>query len=645
MDFTKIFPAKEVELNQFQAFYSENASIVENIINFCIKNESSNNFGFFSVLKTLSLDEWMENRTNAVKQLSILLIVLLYDIITYITRLLDRFPDFDEFLNQYQIDDNNYYEIDDTNSFIRNLDILVDKAYDIDPLASILSRDKFPLNKLLNRLLKENKICSEVLKLMSGIKKFKIYSNLLLLPYIFEICIPISRKQIQGQVFTPLDVTEFICSQNLTEKTSRILDPACGTGILLLGALEFLRTNYDSSFKVELIGIEKDSTLASIALSALCYFKRFNELKMWNFKIFNEDFFLLNRNDLKLNLSHLDKITVLMNPPYTRQEKLTSGYKHFLNRKVSNEYKDLSEGGRSVKNILSGRSGLYTYFIIHTTSLLKTGDQFGLIIPNSWLDVDYGNQIQNFLLDNYSIDSIIGTSKEKLIPNVDVNTVILTLIKSDKKLNRDLNSLERIVTFISIDRRRDLKKLKNTNLYQGFTNKNIRCIQVEQKNLYLSSKWGIFHRAPQSYYQLIQKVKNNVVTLGDVAKVRRGFTTGANDFFYVGKPGYENMFFQSSWNETTGDLLLTLKDKATIFQFKTQGVRIKDPIFVIEKEYWMHKISVTGDMLNWDFCIKEGKDIIWVPNYVIKSPKDIEHYEITEENLKYVVILISSSLD
>ncbi|MHA1989121.1 MAG: hypothetical protein ACW98D_21065, partial [Promethearchaeota archaeon] len=126
MDFMKIFPAKEVELNQFQAFYTKNASIVENVINECIKNESSNDFGFFSVLKALSLDEWMENRTNAVKPLSILLIVLLYDKITYITRLLDRFPDFDEFLNEYQLDDNNYFEIDDTNNLIRNIDILVD---------------------------------------------------------------------------------------------------------------------------------------------------------------------------------------------------------------------------------------------------------------------------------------------------------------------------------------------------------------------------------------------------------------------------------------------------------------------------------------------------------------------------------------
>ncbi len=643
MDFLKIFSMKEVKISQFQVFYTSNASKVEKIINSILKNDSFCNSDLFFVLDKLSWHEWMKNRTSLVKPLSVILIVLLYDKITYITRLLDRLSELDEFLSQDRTGEyTSSHTNEGKNEYIRNINDLSEKAYRIDPLAPILGKNTFPLNKLLNLLLREEEICLEVLKLMNEIKNQGIYSNLLLLPYIFEICIPTKQKQVQGQVFTPLDVSEFICSQNLSEKTSRVIDPACGTGIFLLSALEILSVNSQNKSKIELIGIEKDPVLSAIALSALSYYRRFHSSFEWDFKIIQKDFFLINQNDLKSHLSSYGITTVLMNPPYTRQEKLTSNYKEFLYDKISNDYKDFSETRNSVKNIISGRSGLYTYFIIHATSLLRTGDNFGLIIPNSWLDVNYGVQVQHFLLDHYSIESIIVTRKEKLIANVDVNTAILKLIKRDNNLTSEMSCNENIVKFISIDRKTDLKSLNNIpQELKEHSAENINTIKVDQKNLYFSSKWGVYHRAPLSYFELITKIEKEVVELGDVAIVRRGFTTGANVFFYVGKPGYENYFFKSSWDKTTGDLLLWLKDKRTILQFKSQGVKIKEPLFVIEKEYWMHKINNTNIMFDWEFCFKEGKDVIWVPNYIIKSPKDVDCYEVSEKHSKLVVILIS----
>ena len=279
-------------------------------------------------MNKLSWHEWIKNRTSLVNPLSVILIVLLYDKITYITRLLDRLPDLDEFLNQDRTGEYSSSLVNEgKNEYIRKIDEFSEKAYRIDPLAPILGNNTFPLNKLLNLLLREEEICLEVLKLMNEIKHQGIYSNLLLLPYIFEICIPTKKKQVQGQVFTPLDVSEFICNQNLSEKTSRILDPACGTGLFLLSALEILSVNTRNRSKIELIGIEKDPVLAAIALSALSYYRRFHSSSEWNFKIIQKDFFLINQNDLKSRLSSYGTTTVLMNPPYTRQEKLTSSYK------------------------------------------------------------------------------------------------------------------------------------------------------------------------------------------------------------------------------------------------------------------------------------------------------------------------------
>jgi len=51
---------------------------------------------------------------------------------------------------------------------------------------------------------------------------------------------------------------------------------------------------------------------------------------------------------------------------------------------------------------------------------------------------------------------------------------------------------------------------------------------------YIGNKWGgKYLRAPDIYWTILEKGKGKLVRLGDIADVRRGFTTGANDFFYV----------------------------------------------------------------------------------------------------------------
>ena len=50
---------------------------------------------------------------------------------------------------------------------------------------------------------------------------------------------------------------------------------------------------------------------------------------------------------------------------------------------------------------------------------------------------------------------------------------------------------------------------------------------------YTGDKWGgKYLRAPDIYWTILEKGKDKLVRLGDVAEVQRGFTTGANDFFY-----------------------------------------------------------------------------------------------------------------
>ena len=55
-----------------------------------------------------------------------------------------------------------------------------------------------------------------------------------------------------------------------------------------------------------------------------------------------------------------------------------------------------------------------------------------------------------------------------------------------------------------------------------------------RKGHYAGNKWGgKFLRAPEIFYTILKKGKGKLVRLGDIAEVRFGIKTGANDFFYL----------------------------------------------------------------------------------------------------------------
>jgi hypothetical protein len=57
---------------------------------------------------------------------------------------------------------------------------------------------------------------------------------------------------------------------------------------------------------------------------------------------------------------------------------------------------------------------------------------------------------------------------------------------------------------------------------------------VRQRELHATEKWGLAWRAPAAFRQARREAgRRHLVPLSEWATVRRGFTTGANDFFYL----------------------------------------------------------------------------------------------------------------
>ncbi len=228
--------------------------------------------------------------------------------------------------------------------------------------------------------------------------------------------------------------------------------------------------------------------------------------------------------------------------------------------------------------------------------------------------MDYGKYLQEFFLEQYKIVAIIESKVERWFEEADINTCLVILQKCSQKKERDENLarfvyLKKPLThFIppaddnwetEINRRNQVEKLRELILGQNqfYENEEIRIYPKSQRELwdegydkeskkYVGSKWGKYIRAPQIFFKILEKGKGKLVPLKEIADVRRGFTTGANEFFYL-----------------------------TEEKIKQWG---------IEKEFWMHK---------------EGEK--WVPNCVLRSFRETSSIAIQRDKLVSRILLVN----
>jgi len=249
---------------------------------------------------------------------------------------------------------------------------------------------------------------------------------------------------------------------------------------------------------------------------------------------------------------------VIGNPPYVAQEEIedplgnikdNKKYKELLRQMVNQDFpQDIPE------NVINGKSDLYTFFYIRGLRLLNENGILTYICSNSWLDVEFGAWLQKFLLERCQIHFIIDNLAKRVFREAGINTII-SLIGARQKMVRadDLirfaafklpfeNSLytENFLTIEESTNRIDFDDLRvnpvprETLIQEGWEN--------SKENKYQGSKWGgIYIKAPNIYFTIMEKAKDKLVKLGDVAKVARGFTTGADEFFYIPKSNPHNI--------------------------------------------------------------------------------------------------------
>jgi type I restriction-modification system DNA methylase subunit len=343
---------------------------------------------------------------------------------------------------------------------------------------------------------------------------------------VYEELIPKDERHRLGQYYTPPPIVELITEMCIKSPNDKVLDPACGSGGFLVKAYHKLKdlkrkenpfvdeNRLHEEILSQLYGVDINpfpATLSSINLAI-----RNLKVPSRHINIVVSDFF-----KVKPSTGIIPQVDVVVtNPPYTRQEEME--YKEQI-REEALTYLDGS------KIQLDARAGIYAYFFIHSAKFLKEHGMMGQITSDTWLDVGYGEDLKNFFLDHFKIHAIIWydvRAFEKAL----VGTCITILEKEDESKEERENNLVKFVRIKKampteeIVRRIETAKENYEDEYIGITVK-------KQKELEPEEKWGRFLRAPTIYYKILHHPK--VTKLGKIAHIRRGITSGANEFFYL----------------------------------------------------------------------------------------------------------------
>lgn len=359
------------------------------------------------------------------------------------------------------------------------------------------------------------------------------------------------------------------------------------------------------------------------------------------------------------------------NFPFIRQElieKSIKGYKSFLTKTLAKNYlstyptlfetkpkvpidpKNESSLEKAVQSKflqlkLSGQADIYAYIYLHTATFLKSNGAMAIITSNSWLDVAYGSVLKEFFLDHFKIKMIVASWAEPWFEDAAVNTVFTVLEKEENpdkrsdntvrfvKLKKKLTELipftdlklesqkrwQRIDDIVSVIESAEHQKNSKsvTSHIASYESDDMRVRMIPQKFIHeeLSQKgdldkWGKYLRAPDVYFEILEKCKDKLVPFKQIANVRWGIKTGINDFFYL-EPISEK------------EKQTSVKEPVAIYKATKKGIAEK--IKVKNRRNWIGEIE--SEYLK----------------RVINSPKQTESISIDEENLPNMIFICNKS--
>jgi adenine-specific DNA-methyltransferase len=285
---------------------------------------------------------------------------------------------------------------------------------------------------------------------------------------------PLERRP-QGQFFTPMAIVEPMLTWALAAGPTRFVDPGCGSGRFAAAAVR-------RDPKLAIVAVDLDPLATLLTRATLAVLEARNAL-------------VICGDYLTTAVPPHDGVTAWVgNPPYVRHHALKPETKTWA-----------VQAAQKVGYRISGLAGLHALFFVATVIHGKAGDVGCFVTSAEWLDVGYGSIVRN-LFTNGMGGRALDLVDPRAVPFEDaMTTALITCF--------ELGRAAGDVAIHLVDRTEELTRLEGGRL-------------VPAAEMARQPRWSDLFRATR-------RQAHGGRTLGDIARVHRGFVTGGNEFFVM----------------------------------------------------------------------------------------------------------------
>jgi SAM-dependent methyltransferase len=303
----------------------------------------------------------------------------------------------------------------------------------------------------------------------------------------------VADRRALGQWFTAAPVADLaLAALAPVSPTARVIDPTCGDGAFLAAA----RTAGATS----LTGVEIDATAAALARTRLP-----------EATILVDD--ALARS-LPARLGAFD--LVIGNPPWVRAGRIDPAIKRARAAVIAADWPELDA---ALVDKLARHADVAATCLLRALRLLAPGGQLALVVSTALLDADGAAALWTAVERVATVEALVIAPTERWFADAAVNSMIVVARRHAPGPRRaTAPRLLRLTAPTSI--------AATAHGLEGLTHH-------AHVRVSTTGAWGPALRAPDAWFAWRDAAGDALVPLRELAEVRRGLTTGANDVFYL----------------------------------------------------------------------------------------------------------------
>ena len=413
--------------------------------------------------------------------------------------------------------------------------------------------------------------------------------------------LPPSLRKALAANYTSLLSSELLAMLAVEKDHITVIDPFCGSGRLLTAVLD--QTTSKHGIAVHVIGNELLGIATILTLTRLLYWFKLHH-RAPNLYLTCGDTFERTPPLLSLQKNKRKYFgtydLVIMNPPFTRYLRLQHTY-----------LKRLFQLYEPYKAYMGKQMGLHVFALFLADRILKPGGRLAAVLPAPTFYSQYADGLKRFLVNNYQLKYMIGTTMGKAFSEGSDLKEILFIADKLKPMPTMKTTFVTIDTPLTMNNIHEIAEGLHTN---SILRLPIKVQMVRQQELESDWNWIRFLEIGALQTLTIKlRQTERIKSAHDLnLRIVRGFEMYGPEFFFIPNQNWEII------EHTKESIIVKHKETNKSFEFSTNWL-----IRSLRKP-GLYRSRITPTIDHFALRISKKQDSTLLEPYISVNPKTWE---------------------